>query len=317
MKRRAFLKNTGLGAAGIGMGFSGCSGKGGMLYRILGKTGIKVSLLGFGSHLTEENKENPEGRDRQIQEAIDRGVNLFDIYEHGYEQFEPMAKSLSKHSRDKTIISLVSVEKDSKREVEGALKTFKTDYIDLYRAVNTIPESTDPLFEFKEQGKIRAVGFVAHYEEHALKGIEQYDFDYVMLPYNFHHNWGGPSALGTTYDLLMPILKKRNMGLIAMKPLATHHMLKLASELKMMREDLEGTPVIPAMLRYVFENPAVHNTLPTMNSVEELLENYSAIEHPELDKENREVLKRLSKAAHETLGAYLSPQYRFLERWTA
>ena len=186
MQRREFLNKSAKGAVAAGIGFFNCSENGGMIFRSLGRTGIKVSLLGFGSHLTEENRENPEKRDRQIQHSLDCGINLFDIYEHGYGQFKPMAKSLA-GKRKQAIISLVSVEKDSKKEIEGALKTFKTDYIDLYRAVNTDPSITDPLFEFKEQGKIRAVGIVAHYEEILLKELEVYDFDYIMLPYNFHH----------------------------------------------------------------------------------------------------------------------------------
>ena len=100
MKRRKFFKTAVTGATAASLSFYGCTRSGGMLYRNFGKTGIKVSLLGFGSHLANENKANPKGRDRQIQEAIDRGVNFFDIYEHGYEQFEPMAKSLAAKKND-------------------------------------------------------------------------------------------------------------------------------------------------------------------------------------------------------------------------
>ena len=202
MQRRTFLQTAAAGAAVTGLGLSGCSQKGGMIYRTLGRTGIEVSLLGFGSHLIQQLREKPEERDRQIQLAIDRGVNNFDIYNHGYKQFKPMSQSLA-GKRDKAVISLVNVEEDSKAEIEGALKTFNTDYIDLYRACNTVPERTDPLFEFKEQGKIRAVGIVAHYEEILLKQLDEYDFDYIMIPYNFHHNSAGSSGTGTSYEKLM------------------------------------------------------------------------------------------------------------------
>ena len=130
MQRRTFLQKAATGAALTGFGLLGCSQKGGMLYRTLGRTGIEVSLLGFGSHLTKFNRENPEKRNRQIQLSIEKGVNLFDIYEHTYGQFKPMAGSLSGKRKD-VIISLVSVEKDSRKEIEGALKNFNTDYIDL------------------------------------------------------------------------------------------------------------------------------------------------------------------------------------------
>ena len=170
----------------------GCEQSGGMIYRTLGRTGIKVSLLGFGSHLSKENKANPGERDRQIQEGLDRGITFFDVYEHGYEQFEPMARSLASR-KNEVVISLVTIAsrdynhyrfKNIYDEVEGALRIFKRDYIDCYRVVNKVDKDTDILFKFKEQGKIRAVGIVAHYEEDALKALEERDFDFIMLPYN-------------------------------------------------------------------------------------------------------------------------------------
>ncbi len=324
MERRAFLQRAAAGAAVTGLGLHGCGQKGGMIYRTLGRTGIEVSLLGFGSHLAKENKANPKERDRQIQEGIDRGINFFDIYEHGYEQFEPMARSLATRKQN-AVISLVTIAsrnykhyrfKNINEEVEGALRIFGRDYIDCYRIVNTVDSDADVLFRFKEQGKIRAVGMVAHYEEDALKALEERDFDYVMLPYNFHHNWGGASALGTTYDFLMPLLEKRNVGIIVMKPMGSVDMIKLARNNNIIGPEAHGTPVPPAMLRYIFENPSIATAIPTMNSVDEVRMNYTAVERPTLDNEDREALMHLSKTAYESKSAYLSPRYKFLERWT-
>ena len=324
MKRRTFIKTTALAGAAAGASMTGCGNSGGMIYRQLGRTGIQVSLLGFGSHLAKENKEDPKERDRQIQEGIDRGVNFFDIYEHGYEQFEPMAKSLAPH-KQKAVISLVTIAsrnykhyrfKNIQEEVEGALRIFGRDYIDCYRIVNKVDSDADVLFRFKEQGKIRAVGVVAHYEEDAIKALEECDFDYVMLPYNFHHNWGGASALGTTYDLLMPLLRKRNVGIIAMKPMGSVDMIKLARSNNIIGQNAAGTPVPPAMLRFIFENPSVATAIPTMNSVDEVRMNYTAVERPALDDNDRKALIHLSRTAYETQSAYLSPHYKFLERWT-
>ena len=325
MKRRTFLETTALTGVAAGAYIMGCERSGGMIYRTLGRTGIKISLLGFGSHLTRENKANPKERDRQIQEGIDRGINFFDIYEHGYEQFEPMARSLAPHKQN-AVLSLVTIAsrnyshyrfKNINEEVEGALKIFGREYIDCYRIVNKVDSDADVLFRFKEQGKIRAVGMVAHYEEDAIKALEACDFDYVMLPYNFHHNWGGASALGTTYDLLMPLLKKRNVGIIAMKPMGSVDMIKLARSNNIIGPELHGTPVPPAMLRYIFENPSIATAIPAMNSVDEVRMNYTAVERPVLDDKDRKALIHLSKTAYETQSAYLSPRYKFLERWTA
>ncbi|MBT4482759.1 MAG: hypothetical protein HOC71_03670 [Candidatus Latescibacteria bacterium] len=324
MKRRKFLETAAFAGATASIYPMGCEHSGGMIYRTLGKSGIKVSLLGFGSHLSKENKSNSKERDRQIKEGLDRGINFFDIYEHGYEQFEPMAKSLASHNND-VVISLVTIAsrnnihyrfKNIHEEVEGALKIFKRDHIDCYRVVNKVDRDADVLFRFKEQGKVRAVGIVAHYEEDAIKALEERDFDFVMLPYNFHHNWGGASALGTTYDLLMPLLKKNNIGIIAMKPMGSVDMIKLARDNNIIGPNAHGIPVPPAMLRYIFENPYIATAIPTMNSVDEVQMNYTAVERPALDDADRDVLVTLSKIAFETKSAYLSPHYQFLERWT-
>ena len=64
---------------------------GSMQYRRLGKSEILVSEVSFGSHLKRYNVEDPEGRRRQIEAGIEKGINLFDIYEHSYKQFEPMS----------------------------------------------------------------------------------------------------------------------------------------------------------------------------------------------------------------------------------
>ena len=314
MQRRTFLQSAAAGAAVTGLGVSGFCYKGGMIYRTLGRTGIKLSLLGYGSHLTQQLREKPDERDRHIQLSIDRGVNNFDIYDHGYKQFKPMAKSFS-GKRDKAVISLVSVEKDSRAEVEGALKTFNTDYIDLYRAVNTNPEHADPLFELKEQGKIRAVGIVAHYEEILLKQLDEYDFDYIMIPYNFHHNSAGTSGTGTSYEKLMWIVKERNLGLIAMKPIGSPSMIELAQKHNLMEKTGDNPSIPKAMLHYIYENPNIASVIPAMNSIDELEENYTSLEKPMLDDEERQALSKLSRLAFESKSAYLPNHYKWLERW--
>ena len=77
--------------------------------RTLGKTGISVSEIGFGSHLNSENRSDPEGRVDQIRKGLELGINLFDIYNHGSDAaFELMSMALGPF-RHNIIISLVSV----------------------------------------------------------------------------------------------------------------------------------------------------------------------------------------------------------------
>ena len=225
MKRRDMIKKTALGAATLGLGVSTADAKDtkviprtplptprNMAYRTLGKTGIKVSLLGYGSHLTAENLKDPKGRDRQIQEAFENGVNLFDIYNHSvFHQFEPMARSLA-GKRQQTVLSLVSVEKDVRAEIEGALRIFNSDFIDLYRIVyrdadnySKGDDDLNILFKMRQEGKIRAVGVVAHEESGVLYAAENTPVDYIMMPINFHHNRGWWDDHPDTYSKVIPV----------------------------------------------------------------------------------------------------------------
>ncbi len=141
MKRRSFIK--GLSTTSITLPFAGCSvlsGKrlskylpdGEMPLRILGKTGIKVSMLGFGSHINKELIKKPGYRDKMIKLSYKGGINLYDVYNHKLEvdhkQFKPMGKSI-KGFRNNVIVSLVAVKSTDQMqdEIDGALRDFNTD----------------------------------------------------------------------------------------------------------------------------------------------------------------------------------------------
>ena len=100
MNRREFLKDCALACSSLFLSSCGpartraaeVAGTGMVRRRPLGKSNIMVSELGFGSHLTEENIADPKGREKQILYALERGVNLYDIYESKYRQYTPMSK---------------------------------------------------------------------------------------------------------------------------------------------------------------------------------------------------------------------------------
>ena len=138
-----------------------------MKYRQLGKTGIAVSEIGFGSHLSRPNMSDPGARAAQIRKGLDLGINLFDIYDHSYKQFAPMREIL-RPVRQQVLISLVSMSQQPEKEVEYALETLDTDTIDLYRLYVPIGSNDllaarlEKLQRAKKQGKIRAIGLVGH-----------------------------------------------------------------------------------------------------------------------------------------------------------
>ncbi len=335
MKRRDMMHTAAFGAAALG--FGGCSLSARrkaiipnkpkvepreMTYRVLGKTGIRVSLLGFGSHLNSENLKDPRGRDRQIQEAIENGVNLFDVYDHGsYRQFEPMSKSLS-GKRKKVLISLVTVEPDIRREVEGALRTFNTDYIDCYRAVYRDPSSyardddgLETLFRLREEGKIRTAGVVAHNEPGLLHAVENHPIDFIMMPVNFHHNktWSVDSR--DSYSSIIPLCRKKEVGILGIKPMGGDPMAAFAQHIGLLSPGYRGPSYPKAALRYIWQNRDMTSGLPSINSVGELYDGLDTVWRPEFTEEDRSVLKKLSREVEKTLGAYLPPHYKWMDSW--
>jgi len=335
MKRRDMIKKSALGVATIGMGVAPVYAqkkvtipsvpvprKRDMVYRPLGKTGITVSLLGFGSHLSEENLKDEKRRDRQIQEALENGVNLFDIYDHGnFHQFKPMSRSLA-GKRQNAVISLVAVQPDVRAEIEGALRTFNTDYIDLYRIVYRDSDShtkgdddLNILFRMRDEGKIRAVGVVAHEEAGVLYAVEHTPVDYIMMPINFHHNkaWGADTS--DSYSKVIPLCHEKRIGILGIKPLGGDPMVAYAQYLGLLSPGYRGLSYPKAALRFLWQNQDIASSLPSLNTVGELWDALDSIWQPEFTKEDRDILTNLSRKADKTLGAYLPPKYKWMENW--
>jgi predicted aldo/keto reductase-like oxidoreductase len=304
---------------------SGMSGgsKGSIERRTLGKTGIQVSVLGFGSHLNKECLANPKLRDRMIKTGYEGDINLFDVYDHsGYKQFEPMGKSLEGF-RKNVIVSLCVVEPDAKvqAEIDGALVKFRTDYIDCYRLYTVTPERIAIVEKNKKAGKIRAIGVVSHHDGEMMKYLDRFGdvLDYVMVPFNFHHNNGyfadPKNYSDNDYSALIPRCEKMGLGVMGIKPMGSDHMIELAKKEGMLAAN--GVSIARAMLRHVFQIREIDVAMPAMNIMAELRNNLEAAYHPALSAQEREALGKLSGIAARTKSAYLPNHYKWLENWAS
>jgi len=331
MKRRKFVRR--LGAASAALPLAGCSAlvrtkkyadykpKGEIKRRVFGKTGIEVSMLGFGSHLKKELIADPGLRDRMIKLGFEGGINIFDVYDHGgYKQFKPMGRSVRDIGRKNVVISLCAVKSTEKleSEIEGALRDFFTDYIDLYRLYSVDDDRMNIMEKAKKAGKIRAVGVVSH-DEPAMSGyIERYGdaIDFVMIVYNFHHNKGNPKKKSypyNDYSALIPRCERMNYGIIGIKPMGSDAMIELARKEGFFRR--KKTNIAQAMLRHIYRKTEIDCTMPAMNSMEEVVTNLESAYNPVLSAEEERELERLSSIAAQLKQAYLPPHYRWLENW--
>ena len=164
--------------------------------RKYGRTSEKLSVVGFGGILVKD--EDPDSASCIVKEAIDRGINYFDVapsYGNAEERLGPALKSY----RDSVFLAcktLKRTRKEVEEELYRSLKHLRTEYFDLYQlhAVNTLEEvntimgedgAIEALVEAREQGLIKYLGFSSHSEEAALKLLDSFEFDSILFPLNW------------------------------------------------------------------------------------------------------------------------------------
>jgi len=165
--------------------------------RPYGRTGRQLSVIGMGG-IVVTNTE-PDEADRLVAEAVERGVNYFDVaptYGNAEQRLGPalepyrngvfLACKTGKRTRD-----------EAAAELAASLKTLRTDHFDLYQlhGLTHMDKDVDVAFsrggaiealaEAKRSGQVRYLGFSAHTEEAALAAMDRFDFDSVLFPFNF------------------------------------------------------------------------------------------------------------------------------------
>jgi aryl-alcohol dehydrogenase-like predicted oxidoreductase len=207
-----------------------------MLYRTLGKTGVKVSALGLGGfHIG-----NPSEADgiKIIRTAIDRGVTFMDNcwdYHDGDSEVR-MGKALRDGYRQKVFLmtKFDGRTKDATaRQIDESLKRLQTDVIDLMQFHENIrmedPDrffaekgSLEALLAAKQAGKIKYIGFTGHKDPAVhLRMLEladqhQFHFDTAQMPINILDY-----SFRSFRHEVVPKLLERGIALLGMKPMAS------------------------------------------------------------------------------------------------
>jgi aryl-alcohol dehydrogenase-like predicted oxidoreductase len=194
--------------------------------RELGTTGEKLSVVGFGGIVVME--ETTEDAQRFVDEAIDRGVNYFDVaptYGNAEERLGPALKPW----RSGVFLACKTTERTkagASKELARSLQRLKTDHFDLYQLhgvvsmdeVKSILAPGGALEAFvaaREKGLVRFLGFSAHSEEAACALLDAFPFDSVMFPVNYV-TW----LKGNFGPRVVDAARRRGAGVIALKALA-------------------------------------------------------------------------------------------------
>ena len=237
-----------------------------MEYRILGKTGLKISRMGFGGIPIQ--RTDGESTVKLMRWLCDQGVNYIDTA-RGYTVSEEYLGQALEGIREKFVIATKSMSrtKDAMAaDIDISLKNLRTDYIDLYQIHNATPGDVEKVIapggalealqEAKAAGKIGHIGITAHSLDTFKMALEFDWVETIMFPYNIVETQG---------QELIEKCTEKNIGFIAMKPLAGGAIEDATLALRFLCADENVTVVIPGMaeIKEAQQNlAAVENTAP-------------------------------------------------------
>ena len=273
-----------------------------MQYREMGKTGDKVSILGFGCMRFPRagGRVDEKRAEYLVHKAVDGGVNYVDTAYLYLGNETIVGNILSKGYRDKVLLATklppvqVTARADMDKILDTQLERLKTDRIDYYLMHNIMSmEAWERLkhlgiLEFLEKakaaGKIRRVAFSSHgTKEQFIRLVDDYPWDMAQIQYNYfdEHNQAGKEGL--------QYAASKGLGVVVMEPLRGGYLVnKLPPEVTdiFARESASRTPEYAARspeyavrtpaewgLRWVWNHPEVSLLLSGMNSEAQLDEN--------------------------------------------
>ncbi len=249
-----------------------------MEYRILGKTGLKVSALSFGvAGLTDP---------AVLSEALEKGINYFDtahVYQNGNNE-KMLGGVLKDYGRDKVFIAtkippyhrrmMIKQLQDTatmERMMDKSLQRLRTDYVDvlfLHSIENPDGPVNEKVMNFlakqKKAGKVRFVGISFHvagrrYVEIVDQAVKSNFYDVFLAAYNFKSPSEHMEALKSA--------RSRQVGIIAMKTQAGGYQKGVTG----------GLNPHQAALKWVLDHDFVDCAIPGMVNRQQLQQNMAAV----------------------------------------
>jgi aryl-alcohol dehydrogenase-like predicted oxidoreductase len=243
-------------------------------YKILGKTGLKVTAVGFGCMVTSDGSV--------VERAADLGITYFDTarnYQSGNN--ERMVGAALKKKRKDLVLSTKTeghTKEEALAQLDTSLQTLGTDFVDIwYLHAKTKPEDvTDGLIEAqqiaKKAGKIRFAGVSTHSGQKELIPFltTNPNVDVILTQYNF--------SMEPFMNDVIDAAAKAGKGVVAMKIMAGG--FRRPQPGNVVQEKLKRDGAMLAALKWVVKNPNVHTTVPSMTDMDQLDENMRAFGQP-------------------------------------
>ena len=308
MKRRDFIKSIGLGAAGLMLG--GCGNTRGTIkaapglpgtvvnaialakpakYRLMPRTGEKISTIGLGSSYLHESKADQI--EKIVVHAIDNGINIMDTVMSDFRPVEAIGRAL-KGRRDKMLTQIhIGVDYPDNvynrtrnlRQVQQGftqqLRTLGTDYSDI-GLIHYVDEVADyervmsnGVFDYarklKKDGTIRYLGFSSHSVDICRRFLETGEIDLFMLSvnaaYDFEPSDQGKLVISQARRQLYQECEKRGVAITVMKPYGGGRLLNTGTS------PFGRAMSIHQCTQYALDRPATISCLPGVRNMADLV----------------------------------------------
>lgn len=309
-----------------------------MEYTILGRTGLKVSVMGVGcggpSRAGKATGKTPEQSVALIRHAIDKGINFIDTAEQ-YRTERIVGEAINGYDRESLILSTkksawssLTPEKIEK-SFNKSLKSLGTDYIDLYHLHAVLPEGYDKIVsesipilqKLRDEGKIRFLGITEMFNtdlrhEMLQKALKDDYWDVMMVGFNILNQ--------TARELIFPKTAERNIGTLIMFPVRlalsrTERLKKIISELiengQLNQNDIDlenplefliheggAKDLIDAAYRFCRYESGADVTLSGTGDIEHLKANLKSFSRPPLPKDDVLQIKKIFQNVNSVSG---------------
>jgi predicted aldo/keto reductase-like oxidoreductase len=258
-------------------------------FRTLGRTGLRVTELGFGSEAVSDITV--------FERALDVGLNFFDTarsYQGG--NAEQALGAALRGKRDRVVLCSRSYANNARQmslELDESLKALATDHLDVWylgqkdSPGEIAPEMLELQRSAQKAGKIRFRGVSSHRIAAVLNLVLEQKIDVVQIPYNFAIGTRrDPFKLdATNLDSALDRLKTAGVGVVAMKVMAGgYRQIKIEEK----NADIHARPGARiAAIRWALRDDRVQTTSVRMTDTDQLLENLQAMSGRYSDADSR------------------------------
>jgi len=244
-----------------------------MNYRKLGRTNLKVSVIGLGGGALNPNKDPSLTLDEAkevISYAVKNGVNFIDTGKEYDEEF--ISKAIGKEKLHIATKSEAKTKKEMDEDIKDSLEKFGVESIDIYQMhmVESIKDLDkrikngvlDSLKEAKSKGLIKYIGIFSHKIEVLIKAVKTGYFDVVLVLYNVGHRKA---------EELFDYTKKYDVGVIVAAPFGGG--ILVDQRIEEISNPKAKDMVAENALSFILFNENISTTIPGSRTLKEVKEN--------------------------------------------